>query len=403
MRLTPEQALARLQPNRAPSKDGKSNIEPLKHIETFGDEDLYVFGNSKGGVLTPALDTLPSIIGTWEGDCDDMPPALKDMLDEYAAEIEWYERYGEEAEKKAATNVITKAKAEPRKSIPAILETKWSQGSPYNDLCVFEGEKCVTGCNAASVAQLMYHWWRKGYSRGCEPTEKYKTKTNGWVIPALPAITVFDFKHMAKTNPKTAEEKKAVQELMMYLGRTFHSDYTPGCTTAKPKEVAKYLKENLRMGSLISYVSASKVGLKTFENYIYNELLQGRPVIVAGWQTSGGGHTFIIDGYDAIQDVYHVNWGWGGSYDGYFKLSALNPKTALAFNSSKVAIIGIQPEYMLGDINGDGEVNITDAMQAMQDAMSGKFSERADVNSDGGVSVTDVQLIIDKILGRIEL
>lgn len=154
------------------------------------------------------------------------------------------------------------------------------------------------------------------------------------------------------------------------------------------------------MGSFISYITAKKLGLSSFENYIYNELLQGRPVMVAGWTTSGGGHTFVIDGYDATNDLYHVNWGWGGSYDGWFAMSALNPKTSVAYNSNKVAIIGIQPDYKLGDVNEDGEVNIADAMQTMTLAQQGKYSEAADINYDGQVTITDVQVIIDKILGK---
>ena len=30
-----------------------------------------------------------------------------------------------------------------------------------------------------------------------------------------------------------------------------------------------------------------------------------------------GGHAFILDGYDE-DGKFHINWGWGGSYDGYF-------------------------------------------------------------------------------------
>jgi hypothetical protein len=34
------------------------------------------------------------------------------------------------------------------------------------------------------------------------------------------------------------------------------------------------------------------------------------------------GHAFVLDGIDD-RDYFHVNWGWGGVYDGFFTLDAL--------------------------------------------------------------------------------
>lgn len=393
MRLTTSQALARLQSQDKRKAKGKT----MALIDTIGhaEDDIYIFGNDQGGILTPAIDTLPAILGIWEQG-GDMPPALQDMLNEYSAEVEWYERIGEELESKAPAKA--RANTAPRQSIPAMLTTKWSQKAPYNDMCIFEGKRCVTGCNATATAQIFFHW--RGYHRGCKGTDAYITSTNGYEVEALPSKIIFDYKHLV-AKPKTTEEKKAVAELMAYLGRTFHSNYTPNSTVANPKQVADYLKNNFRIGSFISYITAAKVGLSAFDTYIYNELLNGRPVMVAGWVESGnGGHSFVVDGYDAANDLYHVNWGWGGSYDGWFKLTALNPTSSYAFNSNKVAIIGIQPDCKLGDVNGDGEVDITDVMQVVRDAQNGKYSEHADINYDGKVSITDAQIIINKIIGK---
>ena len=35
------------------------------------------------------------------------------------------------------------------------------------------------------------------------------------------------------------------------------------------------------------------------------------------------GHAFIVDGYK--DGLFHINWGWSGFFDGYFKLSECNP------------------------------------------------------------------------------
>lgn len=396
MKLTPEQAKARLQPSgKAKAKGKQPTLELLDIVE----DAIYIVGNENGSILTPAYDGIQPVIGTWE-EKGEIPPALQDWLQEYASEIEWFNRIGETLE--TPTNAQTKAPKAPRQSIPMLLDTKWSQKAPYNDKIVFGGKKCPTGCNTTTTAQIIKRWGDLGYHRGCKPTDAYKTASNGYEVKALPSLITFDYANLV-AKPKTDKQKAAVAQLMEYIAYTFHSDFTVNGTGANPKQVATYLKENLRMGSFISYITAAKLGLSSFENYIYNDLLQGRPVIVAGWTTSGGGHTFAVDGYDATNDLYHVNWGWGGSYDGWFAMSALNPKTSIAYNSKKVAIIGIQPDYKLGDINGDGEVDIVDVMQVVQDAQNGKYSDKADINNDGQVTVTDAMLILDKVLGKREL
>ena len=59
---------------------------------------------------------------------------------------------------------------------------------------------------------------------------------------------------------------------------------------------------------------------------------------------------------------------------------------------------------LLGDVNGDGEVNVTDVMLTVNYVI-GKNSdifilENADVNEDTEVNVTDVMLIVSMILGN---
>jgi hypothetical protein len=131
---------------------------------------------------------------------------------------------------------------------------------------------------------------------------------------------------------------------------------------------------------------------------ICNEIDNRRPIEYAGASPEGG-HAFILDGYNS-SNQYHFNWGWGGSYNGWFAMSALNPTASASYNSSKLAIIGIQPDYKLGDVNRDGNVNITDAMTAINQSLKGTYSEEADVNSDGKVTVADGQRIINHILHK---
>ena len=86
--------------------------------------------------------------------------------------------------------------------------------------------------------------------------------------------------------------------------------------------------------SSMSLIKRSDYKQSVWNQMIYDEIKNGRPVFYSG-KSSSGGHAFIIDGYDK-NDYFHVNWGWGGDMDDYFILYSLN-----GYNSDQVAIIGI--------------------------------------------------------------
>ncbi|MEZ5199519.1 MAG: C10 family peptidase [Bacteroidales bacterium] len=77
------------------------------------------------------------------------------------------------------------------------------------------------------------------------------------------------------------------------------------------------------------------------------DLDAGKPIQYAGFG-QGGGHTWVCDGYDN-SNYFHMNWGWGGVYDGYFSLDNLSPGTGGAgggsgsFTSGQQALMGIEP------------------------------------------------------------
>ena len=54
---------------------------------------------------------------------------------------------------------------------------------------------------------------------------------------------------------------------------------------------------------------------------------------------------------------------------------------------------------LVGDVNGDGEVNIADVNAVIDMILSGNTSASGDVNKDGEVNIADVNSIIDLILG----
>ena len=131
-----------------------------------------------------------------------------------------------------------------------------------------------------------------------------------------------------------------------------------------------------------------------------NDLNAGHPVIFSGYGYAGG-HAFVLDGYDA-QGRFHVNWGWAGKYDGYYLSSALNP-SEYDFNyyQESITIVPDRPDYLQGDIDGDGKVTISDVTALIDIILQGTGAEhpRADVDGDGEVRISDVTTAIDLLLG----
>ncbi len=59
---------------------------------------------------------------------------------------------------------------------------------------------------------------------------------------------------------------------------------------------------------------------------------------------------------------------------------------------------------MLGDVNNDGVVNITDVTVLINAVMSENFSginqANADMNNDGNINITDVTILISRVMNR---
>ena len=73
------------------------------------------------------------------------------------------------------------------------------------------------------------------------------------------------------------------------------------------------------------YVDRDEYTTSQWEELVYNEVAEGRPVLYSGATVRNEGHQFVCDGYD--DGLFHINWGWGGMSDGYFRLSVLDPGT----------------------------------------------------------------------------
>lgn len=76
----------------------------------------------------------------------------------------------------------------------------------------------------------------------------------------------------------------------------------------------------------VSYKKRSETDRTVWDAIIVDEINAGRPVIYSGQDVSVG-HAFVCDGYEIKGSVpyFHINWGWGGSANGYFSSDCSQP------------------------------------------------------------------------------
>ena len=332
---------------------------------------FYIFnvGNNQGFVIVSGDDRINPILGySDEGNFDETkaPSNMKNLLSEYAQQISMLDEVaGIDGAIAAARNVV-----DTRNSIAPMLTTKWDQARPYWNKCPQvknedgEYEPSYTGCVATAMSQIMKYYNYPAQTTQVIPSYQYGYGTGNMgeyitqTTEDLP-VTTFDWAHMIDSYNGSEDEvyTDAVATLMLYVGHAAHMTYalTASGTTDPyiPKAFNNYFDYNAQL------VYRSDYDQQAWEDMVYQELVAGRPMVYNGRAGSGGGHSFVCDGYE-MGDYYHINWGWGGLGNGYFQLAIMNPhaagigasSSAEGYNIDQTAIIGITPGY-----SGQGQVN----------------------------------------------
>ena len=322
--------------------------------------DYYVFniGSNDGFVIVSGDDRTEAILGYADSGNiadGDMPEALKYFLDGYSQQMAWLD-----SQEASLQHGAMKATAAARTPIKPLVKTKWNQGSPYNLYCPTmtnangEEEHTVTGCVATAMAQLMY--FTQWPTSATTTIPAYTTKSNGLTVAALPATT-FSWGDMSLTynSDDTGMAAEAVATLMQYCGAALQMDYglsANGGSSAYNVSIAYTLREHFGYAATTRLEQRRHYSYAEWVALIYGELAAGRPVGLGG-QSAGGGHSFVCDGYDS-GDYFHINWGWGGKSDGYFRLSALNPYEQGIGGSSTLDGFSFSQDAVVGIARGDG-------------------------------------------------
>jgi hypothetical protein len=345
----------------------KKNISvKLQNKRSYKNTNTYytvVFNNNDWVIVAGDDNIEPILAFSTEGSYSiKKPQACESLLNQYNEYI--YHMAIENKKENKAQEAWTQLKTNnynPSKDaiVSPLLVTKWGQSHPnddegnieaYNyympdadDLDYMEDNpqcstNCKAGCPAVAMGQILRYW------------ERPDCPQFHW--ESMPEELIYH------DNLNYQTERNAISSFLYYLGKLmdnemdnmhFYCNDSSSCGSGSDLEpifnVFKYLA--------FQYVQIIKDS--DYSNNEWNDLLTTyldgeMPVFYTGYNFSllynlyYGGHAFVLDGYfkNWVAYKYHVNWGWCGDYNGYYRTGNMKPD-GHNFNYKQEAIINVYP------------------------------------------------------------
>lgn len=319
---------------------------------------LYNKEGNNGYVLIAGDDVIENPVIGWSDKGNiaekNIPLGLSNLLQDYQKQMDYLRTHPESARKVAATSAN-----DAQIVVAPLLKTQWNQASPYNKMLPEEFQ--VAGCVPTAMAQVMNYWQWPKQGRGKHTNRtypdnwaqllsegKYDELKAGRVIATIDfSESAYDWDNMIASyrGEYTSKQTDAVAKLML------------DCNTAADAQRLDTYGFSVganaidAVNAMVRYFSYSPNWQEIVGNQdslIMHELDNKRPVLFAGYPSSSpgsynsfNGHCFVCDGYDDA-GYFHFNFGWGGTADGYFLTSLINPYND-NYGDVCYAYIGIQP------------------------------------------------------------
>lgn len=308
-----------------------SDLEVVYSSPDSSANTLVSFSISNGGfiwvlksgsnLLVPAYSVTGDYTSEW------MSPGLRSFISAYES---------------VTINKAVQGREEPSKgSVDPMLETesiRWNQTGFYNEACPFdasEGRNTLAGCVAVAMAQIMRYHKHPATGVG---SHSYQHQVYG-TISADFGSTSYNWNNMPGSVWNSEPE---VARLLFHAGVSVEMSYTPYSSSAATAKVAPAFRNHFRYPDALQ-ISRNEFGGDFYSDYyvtMREELDAGRPFffVLNGPQP----HAAVIDGYNN-EGYFHINFGWGGSDNGYFALTGSFFAGGYQFGINGDAIIQISP------------------------------------------------------------
>lgn len=297
--------------------------------------DYYIFNADDGCafVIVAGDDRAVDVLahGSQAIDMNDIPCNMQWMLNHYKRQIEFLRSH--------PNTQLKESPAQNSVVVSPLVSCNWNQRSPFYNQCPTSGtQHCLTGCVATAMAQVMYYWKFPAFAPAMDG---YTSSVNGMTVGSLPGGT-FDWDNMLdvySTNA-TTQQKDAVAMLMRYCGQASHMGYGPNGSGAYSQDELEGMK-TFGYNADAVLLDRDDFTATQWAAMIEEQLAAGCPILYGGEDADkNAGHAFVVDGCGG--GMYHVNWGYSGSGDGYFVLDAFTTMN-LKYSSEQQMLYQVYP------------------------------------------------------------
>ncbi len=224
------------------------------------------------------------------------------------------------------------------RNVEPMITSIWRQHWPYNAHCPEDeagtGGHVLVGCCATAAAQLMRYWEHPVNGVG---SHSYEHGNYGTISADFSEATYV----WSEMPDSLTEYNEEVAEICFHAGVAMDMDYGTSASGSNSESVYYAFATHFSYNPQAQLMPRHSFEDDVWDEMVRGELDQGRPVYYLGTEEDGGGHAFVIDGYEDT-DHFHVNWGWGGACNGYYYFSNLAPGSH-DYTYEQVAIFDLYP------------------------------------------------------------
>lgn len=320
--------------------------QAIKSYSFYGDKNnskIYVINfEPQGWVLVSADENARPVIGySYEGffDAEEVHSNIKNWLDSQSDLIskvkpnsKWKGEW-EILEKQALPVLKSASKVDP------MIKVKWDQDAGWNRFCPYyvngPDEKAYVGCVAVAMAQALYYL---KYPERPTGNKSYQLEPYGTISLNFDEEPAYSWSKMSTTTPDDYNAR-LLYNCAVAVEMDFGGEGSGAYTTRVPFAFQRYFGFAPSVKTISRYENeADWIAL------LKSELNKGNVLIYSGNPSGGGaGHAFNIDGYDN-NNFFNFNWGWSGSYNGFYSINDVVPGS-YDFTKNQDVVIGISEPY----------------------------------------------------------
>lgn len=242
--------------------------------------------------------------------------------------------------------------------VEPLVTTLWTQDIYYNEMCPINPQspynidsRSYVGCVALTMANILFYYRYPDHGHGIVSYIP-KEYEEGELIYTYPMQTVnysqatYDYDAMAN---QLFSYDGELAKLLYHCGVSVRMSYGHDGSGSQSEYAMTALQNHYYFSDKAQFRSVSDASSsEEWLEMAKAELDAHRPLFFSGQSASAGGHAWIVDGYSTVNGstYFHVNWGWSGSDNGYYKIDNMVSSGYGNFNvsGSNTMMINLMPD-----------------------------------------------------------